>query len=101
MPDSNKAKDLVQETFFSALKSKENCRVENTQKNWLYLILRSRILDYYKKRTELLESDFGKDDEDDDSFDKNRYLTDGKLPKEWSTNNMIQNKEFIQIFLLN
>ena len=99
VPERDVAKDLVQDTFFSALKSKENFRGEISEKNWLYLILRSRILDYYKKRKEVLESDFGTDDDDDDSFDNKGHWMDGKLPKEWSTDNIIQNKEFMQIFI--
>ena len=47
----------------------------------------------------MLESDFGTDDDDDDSFDNKGHWMDGKLPKEWSTDNIIQNKEFMQIFL--
>jgi RNA polymerase sigma factor (sigma-70 family) len=54
--DRDTAKDMVQETFFIALRSKDNYRGELSEKNWLYLILRSRILDFFKKKKEVLES---------------------------------------------
>lgn len=98
VPERDAAKDLVQDTFFTALRSKDNFRGEISEKNWLYLILRSRILDYYKKRKEVLESDLAADD-DDDTFDDNGHWMDSRLPQEWSTDSIVQNKEFMHVFL--
>ena len=99
VPERDAAKDLVQDTFFTALKSKDSFRGEISEKNWLYLILRSRILDYYKKKKEVLESDFDSDDNDDDSFDDKGHWMDSRMPKNWSTDDIIQNKEFMHTFL--
>ncbi len=42
------AEDLVQETFISGLKQKENFRAESSEKTWLYTILKNKIIDYYR-----------------------------------------------------
>ena len=43
------AKDLVQETFFAGLKSKDNFEGKSTEKTWLVAILKRKIIDYYRK----------------------------------------------------
>ena len=63
------AKDLVQETFLTAIRTKEQYRGEISEMNWLFLILKSRILDHYKKKKEVLESQLKEADDDEDSDD--------------------------------
>lgn len=43
------AKDLVQETFFSALNAKDNYKGKATERTWLIAILKRKIIDYYRK----------------------------------------------------
>lgn len=91
------ARDLVQDTFVTALKSIPTFRGEISEKNWLYLILKSRILDYYKKKKEVLASDLKKEDADDEYFmEKGHWLKD-KMPNEWTTEKMVQSEEFMQV----
>ncbi|HAW20784.1 MAG TPA: RNA polymerase subunit sigma-70 [Flavobacteriales bacterium] len=97
--DRDTAKDMVQETFFIALRSKENYRGELSEKNWLFLILRSRILDYFKKKKEVLESQLIKNDGDEDS---SQFLETGAwdndaAPKEWAADRMVESKEFMSV----
>ncbi|MCF6296392.1 MAG: sigma-70 family RNA polymerase sigma factor [Flavobacteriaceae bacterium] len=47
--DSDLAKDLVQETFFSGLKGKENFRGQASERTWLISILKRKIIDHYRK----------------------------------------------------
>ncbi len=47
--NSDIAKDLVQETFFAALKSAKNFKGKSTEKTWLTSILKRKIIDYYRK----------------------------------------------------
>lgn len=47
--DSDIAKDLVQETFFSGLKSAKNFEGKSTERTWLISILKRKIIDYYRK----------------------------------------------------
>lgn len=51
------AEDLVQETFLSALKGKENFRGEATEKTWLTIILKNKIIDYYRNASKELPID--------------------------------------------
>lgn len=43
------SKDLVQETFFSGLKGKDNFRGQASERTWLVSILKRKIIDYYRK----------------------------------------------------
>ncbi len=43
------AKDLVQETFFSGIKGKDNYRGEAAELTWLVSILKRKIIDHYRK----------------------------------------------------
>jgi len=47
--DHDLAKDLVQETFLSALKSMKNFKGQATEKTWLVSILKRKIIDQYRK----------------------------------------------------
>ena len=48
--DEEEAQDLVQETFLSGLKAKENFRGECSEKTWLITILKRKIIDHYRKK---------------------------------------------------
>ncbi len=43
------AKDLVQETFFSGIKGKDNFRGQASERTWLVSILKRKIIDQYRK----------------------------------------------------
>lgn len=43
------AKDLVQETFFAGLKSKDNFLGKASERTWLVAILKRKVIDYYRK----------------------------------------------------
>jgi len=44
------SQDLVQETFLSALKSREQFKGESSEKTWLTVILNNKIIDHYRKK---------------------------------------------------
>src|ERR671931_169889 len=48
--ESSMAEDLVQETFLAALKGLENFRADASEKNWLFAILKHKIVDHYRKK---------------------------------------------------
>jgi len=48
--DHELAKDLVQETFVSGLKSLENFEGKSTVKTWLFSILKRKIIDHWRKQ---------------------------------------------------
>lgn len=47
--DREMAKDLVQETFFSALQAASNFQGKSNERTWLTAILKRKIIDYYRK----------------------------------------------------
>ena len=47
--------DLVQETFFSALKARDNFKGNSSEKTWLTSILKNKIIDEYRKKGNKLE----------------------------------------------
>ncbi|WP_418510869.1 sigma-70 family RNA polymerase sigma factor [Corallibacter sp.] len=47
--DREIAKDLVQDTFFAALKSMKNFKGDASERTWLIAILKRKIIDYYRK----------------------------------------------------
>ncbi|MCF6213894.1 MAG: sigma-70 family RNA polymerase sigma factor [Flavobacteriaceae bacterium] len=47
--DAELAKDIVQETFFSALKAMKNYRGDASERTWLVSILKRKIIDQYRK----------------------------------------------------
>ncbi|MFZ5551490.1 MAG: sigma-70 family RNA polymerase sigma factor [Bacteroidota bacterium] len=48
--DADTAKDLVQETFLSALNNLQGFRGESAEKTWLYSILKNKIVDHFRKK---------------------------------------------------
>src|SRR5580704_16577695 len=84
------AEDLVQDTFFSALKAKDSFRHNSSEKTWLIAILKRKIIDYYRKKSTQNELNiFDKDTKD--NFMDHFFDTDGSeghwsgngAPKEW------------------
>ena len=47
--DREIAQDLVQETFFAGLKSKDNFKGDASERTWLISILKRKIIDHYRK----------------------------------------------------
>ena len=75
------AEDLIQDTFISALKSKDNFKGGSSESTWLISILRNKIIDYYRKSSTKNEVSMVEDDsffEDDDGSWKK-----SKMPEPW------------------
>lgn len=47
--DSETSEELLQETFYSAIKNINKFRGESSVKTWLYSIAKNKYIDYYKK----------------------------------------------------
>lgn len=95
------SEDLVQDTFFSALKSKDNFKGNSTEKTWLYSILKNKIIDYYRKSSTKNEKNI-LDDEDKNSdalFSKMGMWKnkDGFMTSPDEASKLIENKEFYNI----
>lgn len=89
------AKDLVQETFLAAWKNYESYKGEASVKNWLFVILKNKIADHYRKAatrfTDELNSATG-----DSFFDAEDHWSKEHYPSEWKTtdSNATETKEF-------
>jgi len=95
--DEEIARDLLQDTFLAALKNIDNYKGEISEKNWLYLILKNKIVDYYRKTSNTLIIRI--DDESDEFFDEKGHWKDETLPKPFNqpTNQQQFSFEFYEI----
>lgn len=87
------AEDLVQDTFFSALKAKDTFQFNSSEKTWLIAILKRKIIDHYRKKSTQNELNIY-DKETKDGFISHFFEGDGRVdhwtdasaPKEWGKN---------------
>lgn len=100
--DDHLAKDIVQEAFLSAWRNIENYKGEVSARNWLFIILKSRIIDHFRKQAKdrMVDSNAGYD-----SFEAVFFDPDGHWKKEmypasmrldWSQPGEV--REFYKIF---
>ncbi|MDZ4712450.1 MAG: sigma-70 family RNA polymerase sigma factor [bacterium] len=98
------AKDLVQDTYFSALKNLDGFRGEASEKNWLFLILKNKITDYYRKKaiTSDVEIETGNENFFKEAFDETGHWWNNTKPEEWNTeyDSVIDSREFMKTFEL-
>ena len=99
--DNEMAKDLVQETFFAALKAMPNFRGDSNEKTWLTSILKRKIIDHYRKKN----STKGKAEIHmsfyEDGQKKGDWLEE-QVPQEWSNTaeKAIENEELKSVLEL-
>lgn len=79
--DSEKAEDLVQETFLAALKARQAFRGGSTERTWLTSILKRKIIDTYRKKYSSKESAFGSHEET--VFDGDFYRSEEPFRGHW------------------
>jgi RNA polymerase sigma-70 factor (ECF subfamily) len=99
--DYETAKDLVQETFLSALKAMANFRGDANERTWLTSILKRKIIDHYRKRN----SNKGKAEVHmsfyDDGNNKGSWIEE-RVPQEWGNEaeKSIENEELKSVINL-
>ncbi|MEN8138838.1 MAG: sigma-70 family RNA polymerase sigma factor [Bacteroidota bacterium] len=84
---SDVAEDLVQDTFLSALKGKDNFKGNSTEKTWLYSILKRKIIDYYRKASSKHERNFSQMSPFDDNKDWLGRWKNERVPQSWDNTN--------------
>jgi RNA polymerase sigma-70 factor (TIGR02943 family) len=103
------AEDLVQETFLSALKSLNNFRRDCPEKSWLYNILRNKIIDHFRKKTnqEIKQSSTAVETDDDSFFMQyfkkgGQQWSSGAAPENWdiAADKILEREEFMQFLML-
>ena len=102
--DEETAKDLVQETFLSALKAKNGFKGESTEKTWLVSILKRKVIDLYRKKAAHPQQSFEESDQYKVAY--SHYFTEEEFkeghwqkstsPKIWNISeiNDMEQKEF-------
>lgn len=97
--DKEAAKDLVQETFLAALRNIDTFKGEISEKNWLYMILKNKIIDHYRKKASSLISQIESSSNENEYFDEENHWQQNKLPKEWRIdyNSTLDSNEFLEI----
>src|SRR5680860_1456080 len=74
-----------QETFLSALKSIDKFRRDCPEKSWLYNILRNKIIDYYRKKTnQEIKRSSSNVESDDDSYYGHYFSKDAGTAGSWN-----------------
>jgi len=82
--DPELCKDLVQETFISALKSRNGFNGNSSERTWLTSILRNKIIDSYRQKklnvpTEIL----AREKNADNLFEPNGHWKESTSPQVW------------------
>jgi len=91
------AEDLVQETFLAGIKGLAAFEGKSNERTWLTAILKRKIIDYYRKKSNAMELSLESEDE---RFGKQGMMNDhwieSRAPKEWQSRSdeMLENKEF-------
>lgn len=100
--DSFVAEDLVQETFLAALNGLDGFRGESSEKNWLFSILKNKIVDYYRKRSrqQMVLSMPDLRLMDDQWFDSDGVWAEERIPHDWeSADTPVERKEIQKVIL--
>jgi len=97
--DKDSAKDLVQETFLAALKNLETFKGEISEKNWLYMILKNKIIDHYRKKTASILDQIDTLNDEGGFFDEESHWIKSRGPKDWGVdyNSTLESEEFMEI----
>lgn len=97
--DSVLAEDLVQETFLSALKGLDGYKGEASEKNWLFTILKNKIIDHYRKKaTEQPVVTMPDLQIVDEWFNEEGAWAENSKPKDWqAADDPVEKKEFQKV----
>ncbi len=93
------AEDLVQDTFYSAVKAIQSFEGRSTIKTWLTSILKRKIIDHYRKNARSKEDAIL----DNDTFFQTEGILKGHwedehLPNEWAADiSLEENSEFYKV----
>lgn len=99
-PDAELAKDLVQETYLAAWRNKEKYKGEISVKNWLFLILKNKLTDHYRRLATQVALEAARIEYSDFTyFDQEKHWTTGAYPRAWKgeLTDDYQAKEFMRV----
>ena len=102
------AEDLVQDTFLYGLKALDKFRRDCPEKSWLYNILRNKIIDHFRKKTnQEIKQSSSAIETDEDAFFNRFFKKDGHWqeetsPQNWdiSADKILEREEFMKFLML-
>ena len=94
------AEDVVQETFLTAWRTRDSFRGDLSERNWLYMILKSRIIDLVRKRQTKQKSFVETENAGEDMFTEGGHWKPESAPSAWPADSMdhAEKFEFQEIF---
>lgn len=98
--DAETAEDLVQETFLSAFKSRDNFEGRASEKTWLASILKNKIIDHYRKTLIADPEQTGKKETPMSFFSKDGNWQMDLAGHDWNTEPSaeLESEEFFSVF---
>ncbi len=94
--DRERAEDLVQETFVSAIKGYDNFEKRSSEKSWLFSILKHKIIDFYRSKGRNSTDSFESDEMIDSLFNESGHWKESV--QEWNSPELaLQNSEFRKV----
>lgn len=99
--DKELCKDLLQEAFLAAWRNIDRYKGQASVKNWLFIILKRKITDHYRKAHTRMEVEIAQQENNDHTFfDEEDHWRKGMYPQPWSIdfNNRVEVKEFQHVF---
>jgi RNA polymerase sigma-70 factor (TIGR02943 family) len=94
------AEDLVQETFYSALKAFANFDGKSSERTWFVSILKHKIIDFYRKKSRQAKYfDEPAGNEPSDDYEENGFWKLENAPADWGDRpeEALHQKEFLLI----
>lgn len=92
-------KDLLQETFLAAWRTMDAYKGEASVKNWLFIILKSKMADHFRKAAVRQSMETAQREGDYPFFDEDGHWRKGMYPKQWTVelSDAVEAKEFQKI----
>ena len=101
LKDPELCKDLVQDTFVSAIKNLKNYKGSSSEKTWLTAILKNKITDIFRTKTSetSLTGHFPGEDNTKSFFEENGHWKDKHSPRAWGMEepSPLENEELREI----
>lgn len=91
------AQDLVQDTFLSALKTKESFKGNSSERTWFTSILKRKIIDRYRKTSS--QPELNSIDSSEDDFLEDGHWNPARAPRDWDAlpDELVSQREFMHI----
>lgn len=94
--DNELARDLVQETFLAALEGWAKFDRRSSEKTWLTAILKNKVYDVYRKKSNTSHTQISINASDtDEFFEESGHWKQGRYPESFGIEDVaLENKEF-------